>query len=98
MSPIASLVKVDDTADGVMEGVAAGCWSVGLAKTGNYVGLNMHEIDELQRSDAAQYDRLLSRSYDILSSAGAHYVIDDISGLTAVIDDINRRMANGERP
>jgi phosphonoacetaldehyde hydrolase len=36
VSPIASLVKVDDTADGVLEGITAGCWSVGLARSGNY--------------------------------------------------------------
>jgi phosphonoacetaldehyde hydrolase len=37
VSPIAAIVKVDDTADGVLEGITAGCWSVGLARTGNYV-------------------------------------------------------------
>lgn len=33
VNPIESIVKVDDTADGVREGTSAGCWSVGLAKT-----------------------------------------------------------------
>ena len=33
VNPIEAIVKVDDTADGVMEGTSAGCWSVGLAKT-----------------------------------------------------------------
>ena len=37
VSPIAAIVKVDDTADGVLEGVTAGCWSVGLARSGNYM-------------------------------------------------------------
>jgi beta-phosphoglucomutase-like phosphatase (HAD superfamily) len=27
---------VDDTADGVAEGITAGCWAVGLARSGNY--------------------------------------------------------------
>jgi len=36
VSPIAALVKVDDTADGVLEGVTAGCWAVGVARSGNY--------------------------------------------------------------
>lgn len=33
VSPIEAIVKVDDTADGMREGLHAGCWTVGLAKT-----------------------------------------------------------------
>lgn len=33
VNPIQAVVKVDDTADGVREGILAGCWSVGLART-----------------------------------------------------------------
>ena len=32
--PISAIVKVDDTADGVLEGISAGAWSVGVARTG----------------------------------------------------------------
>lgn len=98
VSPIAAIVKVDDTADGVLEGVTAGCWSVGLARTGNYMGMTIEELENLEHKEPEQYARMLARSYDILSSAGAHYVIDDINGLPRVIDDINRRLANGEKP
>ena len=41
ISPISAIVKVDDTVDGVREGTSAGAWSVGLAKTGNYMGMNL---------------------------------------------------------
>ena len=33
VNPIQAVLKVDDTADGVREGILAGCWSVGLART-----------------------------------------------------------------
>lgn len=33
VSPIESIVKVDDTVDGIREGIAAGCWTVAVAKT-----------------------------------------------------------------
>ena len=33
VNPIQAVIKVDDTADGVREGLLAGCWSVGLART-----------------------------------------------------------------
>jgi len=95
VNPIQAVVKVDDTADGVSEGITAGCWSVGLARTGNYVGLNHQEIEALSTED---YERRLQRSYDILSRAGAHYVIDTINDLPSVIEDINRRLASGEHP
>lgn len=95
INPIQAVVKVDDTADGVSEGVSAGCWSVGLARTGNYVALNQEEIAALSPED---YERRLQKSYNILARAGAHYVIDTINDLPAVIDDINRRLAAGEHP
>lgn len=95
ISPIEAIVKVDDTTDGVLEGTNAGCWTVGLAKTGNYIGLNEHEIAALP---AAEYKRKLAASYEKLARAGAHYVIDDITGLPAIIDHINARLARGDRP
>jgi phosphonoacetaldehyde hydrolase len=98
VSPISSIVKVDDTADGVLEGLTAGCWSVGVARTGNYMGMNEQELDELEKNDPVIYKRNLERSYGALNSAGAHYVIDSIKGLPRVIDDIERRLASGEVP
>ena len=32
-----AVVKVNDTGSGIMVGLHAGCWTVGIAKTGNYV-------------------------------------------------------------
>lgn len=33
VNPIEAVVKVDDTVDGIKEGLTAGCWTVGVAKT-----------------------------------------------------------------
>eukprot|EP00299_Pterocystis_sp_00344_P015086 c7516_g1_i1.p1 GENE.c7516_g1_i1~~c7516_g1_i1.p1 ORF type:complete len:317 (-),score=84.84 c7516_g1_i1:26-949(-) len=95
ISPIEAIVKVDDTMDGIHEGTNAGCWTVGLAKTGNYIGLNEAEIAALPK---AEYNRKLAAAYEKLARAGAHYVIDDITGLPAVVDHINARLARGDRP
>jgi len=62
---------------------------------GNYVALSEEEIAALSEED---YERRLARSYDILANAGAHYVIDTINDLPPVIEDINRRLAAGEKP
>ena len=37
--PLESMVKVDDTLPGIEEGINAGMWTVGLAKSGNEIGL-----------------------------------------------------------
>eukprot|EP00823_Brevimastigomonas_motovehiculus_P002646 TRINITY_DN1594_c1_g1_i1.p1 TRINITY_DN1594_c1_g1~~TRINITY_DN1594_c1_g1_i1.p1 ORF type:complete len:342 (-),score=23.62 TRINITY_DN1594_c1_g1_i1:165-1190(-) len=98
ISPISAIVKVDDTADGVREGLHAGCWSIGLAKTGNYMAMNEHELAELRMKDPDHYERLLTHSYETLANAGAHYVIDDMTQLPRVLNDINRRLAQAEVP
>ena len=42
--PPAAVVKVDDTPPGIAEGLNAGAWAIGLAKTGNEVGLSLEEL------------------------------------------------------
>ena len=42
ISPIEAIVKVDDTVDGVREGLHAGCWTVGLAKTVRIMYIIVH--------------------------------------------------------
>src|SRR6202020_932494 len=53
--PAASVVKVDDTAPGIGEGRAAGTWTIGIALTGNAVGLS---ADELAATSPAARARL----------------------------------------
>ena len=33
ISPASAVVKVDDTTSGIVAGLTAGCWTVGVAKT-----------------------------------------------------------------
>ena len=59
------------------------------------VGLNEEEIAAL---DAEVLERKLTRARDRMAMAGAHYVVDSIGDIMPCIDDINARMARGERP
>lgn len=93
--PAHAVVKIDDTGVGIDEGVSAGCWTVGVALSGNEAGLT---VDEFRHSDAAKLDGIRSRSSAALKAHGAHYVIDTVADLLPVIDDIERRLARGERP
>nr|XP_006817997.1 PREDICTED: uncharacterized protein LOC100376424 [Saccoglossus kowalevskii] len=93
--PIEAIVKVDDTVDGVKEGITAGCWSIGVAKTGNYVAASEEQLKEME---SVEFERRMKNAYTKLIDSGAHYVIDSIVDLPEVIDDINRRLARGEKP
>jgi phosphonoacetaldehyde hydrolase len=40
----------------------------------------------------------LARAYERMQHAGAHYVVDGISDVAPLLDEIERRVAGGERP
>jgi phosphonoacetaldehyde hydrolase len=93
--PMEACVKVDDTLPGIEEGLNAGMWTIGLAKTGNEIGLNESEISALAPD---MYNAKLERAYTRMAQVGAHYVVDGIWDVPAALDDINTRLARGERP
>ena len=66
-----------------------------MAKTGNELGLNESEIAAL---DPEVYETKMAKAYSRMAQAGAHYVVDTISEVPPLIDEINARMARGERP
>jgi phosphonoacetaldehyde hydrolase len=93
--PPSSVVKVDDTGVGVEEGLNAGTWAVGLAVSGNAVGL---PLAEWQALDAARQDELRQAATARLEAAGAHYVIDSVADLLPVLEDIEAKLARGLKP
>ena len=96
VSPIQSVVKVDDTISGVGEALEAGCWGVGVARYSNY--MDVDSLEHEKQIDADEMERRLKISRDLLCKAGAHYVIDTIAELPEVCKDINVRLARGEQP
>jgi phosphonoacetaldehyde hydrolase len=93
--PAQAVVKVDDTVPGIAEGLAAGCWTVGVAMSGNALGLSLVELKALSEAELAARRALAVRE---LTLGGAHYVADSIAELPAVLDVIEGRLARGERP
>src|SRR5260370_15459656 len=57
VTTIHSCVKIDDTVPGVGEGLHAGMWSIGLAMSGNEVGLPLKEMLALPPADLAASGR-----------------------------------------
>lgn len=80
--PPSAILKVDDTAPGIKEGVAAGCVTVGLALSGNEVGKTVEELAAMTEAEIAP---LRARASRILRAAGADHVIDTVADLPALI-------------
>ena len=94
--PIQAVIKVDDTVSGVGEALEAGCWGVGIARYSNYMDVDSFEHEKSLSDDEIR--RRLAFTRETLRRAGAHYVIDTIDELPAVIEDVNARLARGEKP
>lgn len=93
--PMAAIVKIGDTVPDIAEGLNAGNWTVAVAKTGNEVGLTEEALNSLSPVERAQ---LASIARERLWAAGAHYVVDGISEVPSLLDEINGRLAAGETP
>jgi len=93
--PASAVVKVDDTVPGIAEGLAAGSWTVAVAATGSPLGLSAEQAAELPPAEFAARRDAVARE---MRAAGAHYVIDSVRGLPPVLDEIERRLAAGEKP
>jgi phosphonoacetaldehyde hydrolase len=93
--PMEAIVKIGDTLPDIDEGLNAGMWTIGLAKTGNELGLTENQIAE---EDPAVLEMKLARAYRRMSQSGAHYVVDGIADVMPALDDIHARLARGERP
>ncbi len=91
--PAASVVKVDDTPPGIGEGRNAGCWTIGLALTGNIAGLSAEELAALPEPDREAI-RVRARA----DMEDADLIIDSIADLPAAIDIIEARIAAGRAP
>ncbi len=93
--PLSACVKIGDTESDMEEGLNAGMWTIGVTRSGNTVGLS--EADWLQL-DHGEQKRLLACADQELRSAGAHYTAETVAHTLPLLDEIERRIANGERP
>ncbi|WP_312160473.1 phosphonoacetaldehyde hydrolase [Phenylobacterium sp.] len=76
--PMSRVVKVDDAEVGVAEGRAAGCFTVGVAASGNGMGLSQEAFAAL---DPAERARRVADSAARLTAAGADMIIESVADL-----------------
>jgi phosphonoacetaldehyde hydrolase len=95
VSTVQACVKIDDTVPGVEEGLNAGMWTIGLAVSGNEVGMTLEDWKALP---AAGQKVKRERAHTRMRQCGAHYTVDTIADIMPCIDDIQARIGRGEAP
>lgn len=80
--PAEACVKVDDAPVGIAEGRAAGVWTIGVAASGNGVGLSAAALADLPEEERAAR---IAASGAALLAAGAHLVIDTVADLPTAL-------------
>jgi phosphonoacetaldehyde hydrolase len=89
--PMAAIVKVGDTPADVEEGLNAGSWAIGVACTGNMMGMSRTQFESLTLPER---EFRLNKAREELRKAGAHYVIDSVADLTKAVEDIDSRLCS----
>ena len=95
VEPLEAIVKIGDTPVDIEEGLRAGVWTVGIARTGNMIGLSAEDFGALAPAERASR---LKNARASLTAAGAHEVIEAVADCERVIDAIEARIRRGERP
>ncbi len=93
--PLSACVKIGDTESDIEEGRSAGMWTIGVTRSGNTVGLS--EADWFQL-DPGEQKKLLTSADEELRAAGAHYTAETVAHTLPLLDEIEHRIASGERP
>lgn len=93
--PVEACVKIGDTPADIYEGLNAGMWTIGTAMSGNEMGMTLEQIQSLSVTELAPKK---NRAYQRLAQSGAHYVVDSITDVPNVLDEIASLVSQGEKP
>lgn len=87
--PAKACVKVGDTPVDIYEGLNAGMWTIGVALTGNLIGMTELEWKALPKHQQNAKAAIARR---VLKDAGAHHVVDSVADMMPALANIERRM------
>jgi phosphonoacetaldehyde hydrolase len=90
-------IKVDDTQAGIMEGNAAGVWTLGLSKYNNFVGMHIDSMEDLESLEKntkrqSEYHQLIKNSSEHLLEKDPSYVRESLVDLPEVINQLNQEL------
>ena len=93
--PPSKVVKIGDTLADIRDGVNAGVWTVGIALTGNMIGLPLEEIKSIPDDELKQRR---ANAHALMYESGADMVIDSISDIDSVLGSLVNRIDEGMKP
>ncbi|MBN2198992.1 MAG: phosphonoacetaldehyde hydrolase [Candidatus Aminicenantes bacterium] len=93
VSRMSRVVKAGDTPVDMAEGFNAGAWSVGVVDSSSLLSLGPKEFETLSPREKEARRRAARKK---LFEAGAHYVVNTLSELPGVIEDIELRLELAE--
>jgi phosphonoacetaldehyde hydrolase len=82
---LSDIIVIDDTEIGCQAGKNSGCLTVGVAKTGNMLGMSREEI---AAAEPSKIERALTDFEQPMRAAGADYVIPSVADLPDLIRQI----------
>jgi phosphonoacetaldehyde hydrolase len=87
--PTEACVKIGDTPSDIEEGLNAGMWTIGILDSSNEIGLT-----EAQWSQLAEVEKQKLRNHAShrLLAAGAHYVVNSLAQVPAILDRIEQKL------
>ena len=90
-----NLVKIGDTVSDIQEGLNASAWSVGVAIGSSVMGVSESEFNQLTLPEK---DALITKTKATFLEHGAHYAIDSMEKLPTLLEVIDEKLANSQRP
>jgi len=90
--PPSLCVKIGDTISDIEEGRNAGMWTIGLTRTGNMIGLDAEGVAQIP---PAQKELLLQQAASKMMTAGAHFVVEDLSACDDILRQIEAKLQDG---
>ncbi len=92
LHPLGACVKVGDTVADVEEGRSAGMWTIGVAETGNELGLDLSALASLPGNERSLR---VANARTRLKAAGAHFVVDTLPDCLPVLERIQQQLLRG---
>lgn len=90
--PSRSVVKVDDTVPGLLEGYHSDCWTVGVIASGNEAGLTYSQWQALPEPERVQLrERVAAR----LAAGHPDFLIDTVADLPQTLQKIQQLLNQG---
>ena len=93
--PARACIKIDDAVVGMTEGREAGVFTIGVAASGNGVGLELAAFEALTPAD--RHDRVMAAAQP-LAAAGADFVVASVADIQALLPELEAMIAAGEKP